>query len=309
MIQVENDRRVILSGKVFLYRQKAPFVPSGKSVLGALEYDQTEDKVRCHECGDWFQNVGVHAAHAHGLRARDYKIRHGLLIKSALVSEGVRVSASVKSPELIAKFVAAGQSAATRAKLAAAERLVGRKSVEKKNESGRCHAQLLFRVQTLATRIGRTPTAVELREAGIHVSSLLVTLNVGSLSAVMSYLGLAPNPSGGPAGVNPSKGRKKYTETTLIELMRDFYAKYARIPRRTDYRRGLLPNESTFAGCFGGMWKCYEAAGLLEEAKRQRATLRAEASRDWWATASEDSKRKRIGSGWATRRRERSALA
>lgn len=53
-IEPDSSRHVILMDAVFRWEEKAPFEPSGKSVLGALEYNKACETVRCHECGDWF---------------------------------------------------------------------------------------------------------------------------------------------------------------------------------------------------------------------------------------------------------------
>jgi hypothetical protein len=83
-----HAEQVLIRGKVFLYKQKAPFVPSGKSVLGALEYDEATDRVRCHECGEWFGSVGQHARRAHMLSPKDYNARHGLRLGASLCAIG-----------------------------------------------------------------------------------------------------------------------------------------------------------------------------------------------------------------------------
>jgi hypothetical protein len=36
---------------------------------GTLEVDEIDDMVRCHLCGFWWQSVGSHARHEHGLTA------------------------------------------------------------------------------------------------------------------------------------------------------------------------------------------------------------------------------------------------
>ena len=40
------ERKVLFNDKVFLYKQKAPFVPSGMSIQGGLEWDPEQDKIR-----------------------------------------------------------------------------------------------------------------------------------------------------------------------------------------------------------------------------------------------------------------------
>lgn len=72
------SHKVIIRGHVFDYAEKAPFVTSGKSVLGALEYNPETETVKCHECGEWFSSIGKHCFHIHEIPAVDYKVKHGL---------------------------------------------------------------------------------------------------------------------------------------------------------------------------------------------------------------------------------------
>lgn len=58
--------------------------PSGHGRYGILDTD--EGRVLCHECGGWYRSVGSHVTRSHGITARDYKIRHGLPLGTALVS-------------------------------------------------------------------------------------------------------------------------------------------------------------------------------------------------------------------------------
>ena len=58
--------------------------PSGHGRYGLLDVDG--DLVLCHECGGWYRSVGSHAARSHGMTARDYKITHGLPLRSPLMA-------------------------------------------------------------------------------------------------------------------------------------------------------------------------------------------------------------------------------
>jgi hypothetical protein len=46
---MSKQRYVIICGQVFRYEDKSPFVPSGRSVNGALEYDKSGESIKCHE--------------------------------------------------------------------------------------------------------------------------------------------------------------------------------------------------------------------------------------------------------------------
>lgn len=243
-----SEPSVIIRGKVFLYKQKAPFVPSGKSVLGALEYDQDRDKVRCHECGRWFRSVAQHIFSAHGISADGYKSAHGLQRNTALVCERTR-SAHIKNAAKSENLSRGGfQADAVLARKS--KRSV--RSMERRNLSGTCPAQLLQKIVQVAHRIGRTPSISELSSYGVSAASALRLFRVSSVGDVMALAGLQPN----------ATGRECYSREVLIEMLRDHWVEFKRLPARSDYRRGLLPSRGQFLRVFGGMREAYVAAGI-----------------------------------------------
>jgi hypothetical protein len=82
-----RETHIIISGTMFPWAEKAPYVRSGESVLGAVEYDAKTDRIKCHECGEWEAHVGIHLK-AHGDNAKAYRLRHGLNIGSPLCGPG-----------------------------------------------------------------------------------------------------------------------------------------------------------------------------------------------------------------------------
>jgi hypothetical protein len=86
----EEIRHVLIRGHLFTHTEKAPFVSSGESLLGALEYDLARDLVKCHECGAWKRGLGAHVLRVHGINRLDYAQKHGLRKCAALSSPTVR---------------------------------------------------------------------------------------------------------------------------------------------------------------------------------------------------------------------------
>jgi len=184
---------VIIRGHVFQYEEKAPFVPSGQSVLGALEYDETTDKVRCHECGTWIGGLGTHVK-VHGISRKEYNRRHGMRTNAALSGLKTRQKhreAAIRNGN--AERLQKSQRSCSRGKGSLP------RSQESHNQNARCAAQLLFRVQNIAVRVGRTPTNSDMREAGIDHSTLV--RRFGSLDAVMKILGLEVNRGAHPSPI------------------------------------------------------------------------------------------------------------
>lgn len=189
------ERRVLIRGCVFPYNEKAPFVASGKSVLGALEYCESSDMLKCHECGEWFENLGSHLQR-HEISASEYKLRHGLNQRSGLVGLRLKRTLSVagRGSSAASRFVrqpgliAAGHRTQS---LNAELRKPRARKREKANIDGVCQAQLLYRIQIAAARLEHTPTCKELSSLKIHPSTLIDAF--GSVELAMRKAGLIPN--------------------------------------------------------------------------------------------------------------------
>jgi hypothetical protein len=243
------ERQVIIRGKIFLYKQKAPFVASGFSFQGAIEYDAESDKIRCHECGRWFRALTSHLK-TDGISAREYKLKHGLTGRTALCNEATRVSISRSS-------AARGIGEKMRRVRLEALRTAPRPTTPKhhyecRNERNKCAAQLIECIRLLARKLGRTPSEKDLLRAGISHASALHVLNVRDMASLMTLADLTPNMQGGV----------HYTPEVLIEMVRDFIAAHGRLPRGTDLLRKLLPSRQTFNRNFGGLRKACIAAGF-----------------------------------------------
>lgn len=250
-----NEEKVLIRGKVFLYKAKAPFVPSGVSIYGALEYDEAEEKVRCHECGDWLLALSVHISTKHKMHPRAYRARHGLRVQTSLSAPSAFATQRQQRPST--PLLEAGKRSLRSIGRPRPERY---QHAERINENNTCQAQILARLEALAERLGRTPKCSEIVDAGMHVGSILLRFNVRSMSDVFSLIGLKGNPRG--AGSGAAEKNQKYDRPVLIELMRDFYVKYRRKPGRSDERAGLIPSLATYYRHFGSMAAAYEAAGL-----------------------------------------------
>lgn len=272
-----NEEQVLIRGKCFLYRQKAPFVPSGKSVYGALEYNESRDAIRCHECGDYFQTLSQHLGKRHHLTATEYKDRHGLRRAAPLWTPGM----SARMSQRITTLRVSGHRVERFANIhqAVTSSVLSRKrkppaTAELRNEHGTCQAQILNRLRDLSERTGRTPTKAEIEASGLTIKSACLALNVRNLGALMTLVGLLPRQ-------RSTTLAHKYSPELLVELLRDFYVKHGRLPGKADRRMRLVPSMSTYRFHFGSMRGAYEAAGLSAAAAtvRQEAAILREATR------------------------------
>lgn len=230
-----NTQHVIIMGHVFPYGEKAPYVRSGQSLFGALEYDQNRGLVKCHECGKFALRLGSHVAKAHG-SVRDYKVRHGF-----------RVSASFKNP------AAAHSYFTLRSRLPPPPKESYNKgsryhrpmSGEQDNMRGRCIAQLAAKIANIARETGMTPKYVD------HIS----------IARKLESKGLRWNDLLKTAGVPPNR-ITDHSRTTVSELIRDFYAANKRVPSDRDFRAPSLPSPGIVRRFFGSIANAIEAAGI-----------------------------------------------
>lgn len=188
---MQRADHVIIRGHVFTYEEKQPFMPSGESVLGALEYNQADDTTKCHECGEWFSGLGWHVTKSHGITVAEYNKRHGLRKSSALCGMKIRESHRKAAKRLTVP--GSGILSSVRGKRARPKA----KSMEWHNEMSRCDAQLLFRIQMTAATVGHTPNRADLQANGVQHGMLVRAF--GSIDNAMKLADLEPNGVGGHA--------------------------------------------------------------------------------------------------------------
>ena len=184
-------KHVIIRGQVFLSAEKEPFVASGVSFLGAVEYNQDTDQLRCHECGEYFSFIAPHAKASHGMTSSEYKRKHGIRLQSPLTSLFLR------------QQLRDGKKAKGMSDFKPGHRPLnlkpggsrGVKHHEVRNVSGRCQAQTLFRIQTLAATLGRTPTTKELDRNHLDHAALRRQFGGIPVNEIIAMAGLRPNES------------------------------------------------------------------------------------------------------------------
>lgn len=239
-------RYVRIDGRVFLYRSKEPYISSGQSVLGAIEYNPQADTLKCHECGEWHKSLGTHSAMLHGIRANAYKKKHGLKRKTSLVSEGLRSAASTRMAT--ANELRGGTPLQLDPEMREAAnqalRATGRGGThcpEHRNLRKTCQAQIIQRVNEFAGELRHTPSQIEIEDIGLTKDTVCFALNVATWNEAMQICNLEPNRK----GVSMSR-------ETAYALIQGFIEKYKRVPRTSDINRGLVPSYDTLKRLFGG---------------------------------------------------------
>lgn len=262
---------VIIGGMVFPWEAKAPYVASGYSILGGIEYIEALDLIRCHLCGEWFKRLPSHLREDEGVTVEQYKKSHGLAYSTVL--KGAKLTAAIRSkprrkPQYLA-FIKQGQAAhrgpeVERKIYEIAERLgntpnntelklaglteytiktalkvrsiseamhklglkprvwgrptdstripdikdvAARGNAELRNLRSLCQAQIRTRLLKLVDELGRTPTFIQLRQAGLHGNTVPYALGFASMREVWESLGVKPNQRGFGPGFGSSYNR------------------------------------------------------------------------------------------------------
>lgn len=250
-----KQRYVIFCGEVFRWEEKEPFIVSGKSVHGALEYDRETETVKCHVCGKFLGRLSSHIKE-HGLTGRQYKINHALQQKTALLSPVVRTKlATTRTRIPRATSLAALERGRIKSYVADKSPQGG----ERKNRNGTCAAQTLAAIKSKAM-FGKCPTAAQV---GIRYVAAAVE-HFGSWTNACRIAGFTPNVIG--ASLKPTL---KIDRATMIETLRDFYVLNGRVPLARDCNSSArLFTHRTYKREFGGWSEALGQAGLSRACER-----------------------------------------
>lgn len=261
----------IAQDEVFVYAEKAPYTTAGFGDLGVLRYNETEDKVQCHECGKWFMFLGKHVC-VNRLTARGYKRKYGLRLSTALASPKyvARLREKFQRAELLKqRFTAEGRRLGQRngpLRMNSATVYASRVArPELQNKRMRCQAQIMADYYSLRVRLGRIPTQEEfLRFTGVEKSVIKIRFSGKTWSEFVRFAEDIPHASG---------EQSHYSRSALEELLRDFWVKFGRLPMTSHYKSRYLPPKEVFVHHFGSMGDAMDAAGLGLIYRKQRPQM------------------------------------
>lgn len=182
-----HTEHVLIRGAVYRYTEKAPFVRSGVSVCGAIEYDAATDFLRCHECGEFFENLGVHIGH-HEMGQDEYREKHGLNARTPLANYRLRQIRSVACTAR-RQYEKARQHLFKKGNGSTGGRTGQKKMMlELLNARGNCKAQIVEKLKEAAAELGRRPKERELVEFDTNWTT--VRKYFGSMDKAMKASGI-----------------------------------------------------------------------------------------------------------------------
>lgn len=249
---------------VTAYKVELPLPPKDTDChgwRGLLLIDEATDEVQCHVCGGWYKSVGKHASIAHGLTAREYRIRYGFLSNQPLC--GKSVSANNRKNGLAS--LARGTLPKTPARSVTwksksrAKRMRTRnrnpKTEQVQNVNGTCDAQLARRYLILADELGSVPTWEQLKQ---NDKKLYYAIRK-RYPRITEFKKLVGVPSRYPC--------EQYSDTSIIAALRiassAVKGKYLSAALYDNTRTETMPSSSTVKERLGSWTRGLSMAGLL----------------------------------------------
>lgn len=202
------------SGFVHIGKYVPPFEKndSGFGFKGVLIEDFESGKIQCSICGEWFEQMARHLE-THQINSKDYKLKFGLLLSTALKSKEMRLH---QSKVMIARRKSDKKYRGRFKKnnLFAGNRKYKPKALESRNKYGVCDLQLMERIIQLKEELGKTPTLIDLKEKYGMGMMALIHKRYGSYIKLCRNLGMNPNFS----NWNPKYSREYFIEKALNQV-------------------------------------------------------------------------------------------
>lgn len=224
------------SGSVSIYNYKEPFMDflGGFGFQGALLFDTVSDKIQCHFCGEWFENLSAHIVREHNMRASEYKDHVGLLQTTALINEAHRAKliASGLDKRMANLRPGGKKTEAEKEKIRDTLKENGKRR-ENQNLHGTCPAQLVDRLRKMYDKNdGEMNTHTDNKYDHLCQQIRLVYGKDGMKQAC-TMAGIPYRTPGSTMKWEKSR-QARYEET--VKFYFDFYQKEKRMPTYKDMK-------------------------------------------------------------------------
>ena len=262
-IQLPQDRK----RRVYVPYYKDPILAvnhGGAGWYGLMAYNRDGNPM-CHECGTFWPSLGNHVR-SHGLTARAYKRKYGLLYKTSLSSNTHREKMKEVATERMAKPEARAALIQRCRKLPkpTGSKHNTRLVTELVNRHDTCRAQLLRRLADCADAHDGDVSALDVRGLSTTLVGLLQR-EFGSFNNAKALLNLTLNRPG---------AETKLTVGMVAQDALAFHSTHGRWPEMGDYRsRLLLCSDTTIRNRFGldNVIAAAKALQAKEMARQERA--------------------------------------
>jgi len=230
---------------------KPPLQKAGHGYLGVMRQNSDGSRVQCHDCGGLYGSLQTHIRRTHGISAREYRDKYGLLMKTPLHSaqRTEKLRAAIISRK-INQWLNVKTSPKEIARKALAARLrKGRGShftqkAEYKNKHGTCKEQLAQRIRKEAARQGKDVRRV----SAAKIPSVLYQL-------CWKHFGTWRRAKMFASGFSRREchGNCKWQQNDILPAFRAFRKRLHRFPYSRDLGRDGLPSLSALRRAFGNL--------------------------------------------------------
>jgi hypothetical protein len=239
-----------------MFPAQGPFVKTKTDFgySGVVEYDETNDTIRCHECGKWFHYLGPHLRAIHKTTTSAHKIKFGLNLNMPLC--GKRLSEQRRNQLTEQNKMEGWKKIKRRSRRAVSKkkRQNGNATEASKNRYGLCDLQMKTRYEFVKAEVGHQPTTQELKK---HDPALLSAIErrSGTLNKFRESIGDRPM---------TAQEHQMVSEADLMALLRKWAKENGRVPRAADFKKatGEYPQYTTYYGRFGSWSNAISLAGL-----------------------------------------------
>lgn len=240
-----------------LYSAREPFVKSesGFGYMGVVEYDEKEDKVRCHECGEFFEYLWPHLRLVHRVGIDAHRIKYGLNFNQPLC--GIKLSEQ-RRLQMTEKIQRIGHKALKRrfkrSRKQAAPRHIGTATEAQKNKNGLCDLQMKTRYKIIEEDLGHQPTTQELRKID-HALLSAIERRYKTLNNFRALVGGQPM---------TAQDYQTKTEAEIVDSLVRWKKENGRTPVTRDFQKAIngYPQITTIYGHFGSLKNALSLAGL-----------------------------------------------
>lgn len=250
---------------ISLYKTFPPFMnfSAGYGFQGVLLHDTVKNKIQCHFCGNWYQNLDGHIWQKHDMSSREYKKEAGLNLGVGLQIPSLTLNNSQNGKIMYEKNKSNMSPITKRGQFKKGQnspegmRKNNAATMQKRNASQTCPAQLKHRFEILMGKLGRLPTSTEVKNK-IHLSPYFDSYN----SALLAW-GYNPRKIVKPYAFYKRKNRSHWTENELIVTLINFHEKFGREPFTYDAKAKLIPSTNNFVKYFGSFIEAKKRAKII----------------------------------------------
>lgn len=251
MMTVEDIKRQYGSDSMLLFKGTEPFTEVETGIPQGVVISNGEGRICCYICGDFFERLNTHLR-THELSSREYKVRFGLNLDTALCSR----EHSRKMAEAGKKSWENDIEGHREKAMMMGRRKIGRprgvkKSMQEKNRMNTCDEQIKRRMELLVARFGPEVSLRQARESDSGLA-MFAFRHFNGWSAFRQSFGLV---------ANTSSEKKEYAD--LIYALREHASKYGKVPWKRGRRLENFPfSEMPYTRVFGSRKRAYFECGL-----------------------------------------------